>query len=304
MNLWAIQYFLKAAELNHFSKAADSLFVSQSTLSKAISNLEKEIGVPLFDRASKGVTLTDYGKTFYAFARRAMHELEAGRDAIQSMYQLNEGLLKIGAIHIMCTDYLPEVLWGFQDENTEVKVSVQYGLTSEILRDLRGRRIHLAVCGEYSPDDPEYADLSRMLLREYELVLAVSPRHRLAGRSSVKLEELQNEDFIAFNWNHLGIDYTLGQACRAAGFMPRIKMNAYNEVNILGKVAAGEGIAVVSSHSHVIPSHIRRIRIADSSLRQRIYLVWIEENLAGAPTAQRFKEYVTRLLAERGVSDP
>ena len=294
MNLGSIQYFLKAAECSHFSKAADSLFVSQSTLSKAIASLEKEMGVPLFERQGKGVTLTPYGKTFYTFAQRAMHELKTGQEAVQSLYQLNGGQLRLGAMHIMCTDFLPELLWGFQDENPDVTLSVQYSLTSEILRDLRSRRIHLGVCGEFSDQDPKYAGFSRMLLRQDELVLAVSPRHPLAGRASVSLEELRDEEFIAFNWNNLGIDYALDRACRAAGFAPRIKVNAFNETNILGKVAAGEGVAVVSSHSHVIPSHIRRIRFSGREMHQNIYLVWIEEDIAGAPAAVRFREYMRR----------
>ena len=294
MNLWGIQYFIKAAEFNHFSKAADSLFVSQSTLSKAIANLEKEMGVPLFEREGKGVTLTPYGQTFYAFAQRAMHELQTGQEAVQSMYQLNGGLLRVGALHIMCTAFLPELLWSFQDENPELSLSVQYSLSSEIIRDLRNRRIHLGICGEFSADDPEYAELSRMLLRRDELVLIVSPRHRLAQRSSVSVEELRDEEFIAFNWNNLGIDYTLDQACRAAGFTPRIKANAFNETNILGKVAAGEGVAVASSHAHVIPTHIRQLRFSGKPLTQNIYLVWVEKDLAGAPAAQAFLRFMAR----------
>lgn len=292
MNLWGIQYFIKAAEFSHFSKAAESLFVSQSTLSKAISNLEREMGVPLFEREGKGVVLTPYGKTFYAFAQRAMHELQTGQEAVQSMFQLNGGQLKIGALHIMCTDFLPEVLWGFQDEHPDITLTVQYSLSSEILRDLKNRRIHLGICGDFSPDLPERAGFSRLLLRQDELVLVVSPRHRLAQRSSVDIEELRNEEFIAFNWNDLGIDFSLDTACKAAGFAPRIKTNAFNETNILGKVAAGEGVAVISSHSHVIPSHIRQVRFSGKPLLQNIYLVWVENDIAHARAAQLFRRYV------------
>jgi len=292
MNLCALQYFIKAAELNHFTKASEVLFVSPSTLSKAIASLEREIGVPLFEREGKTVSLTPYGKTFYAFAQRAVEELRAGQEAVKSMYQFNGGQIRLGALNIMCARFLPEILWDFQDQYPDVTLSVQYSLSSRILQDLRKRQIQFGICGEFPAKSPDFASISRQLLFQDELALVVSPRHRLAGRTSVGIEELKNEDFIAFNWNDFGIDLALDRACKAAGFAPKIKTNALNETNILGKAAAGEGIAVISRNTHVIPSHIRMIPFRQGALVHNIYLVWNEEDISRSTAAQRFKEFV------------
>lgn len=292
MNLWTLQYFIKAVEYGHFSKAAESMFVSQSTLSKSIAGLEKELGVPLFERDGKGVSPTSYGRAYYTFAVRAIEELRKGQEAVQSMYHLNDGHLRIGAMSMLCTQFLPEFLWGFQDENPEVTLSVNYSLSSKILQDLRDRAIHLGVCGEFMQDDPEYAAFSRMLLCQDELVLAVSLRHPFALRSSVAVAELKDEKFIAFNWNNLGIDLALNIACGKEGFIPHIKANAYNETNVLGKVAANEGVAVISRHSHIVNSHVRKLHFSGQPLLQNIYLVWIEDDISQSQVAQKFKNYM------------
>lgn len=292
MNYQGIQYFIKAAEYNHFSKAAESLFISQSALSKAISNLEEELGVPLFHREGKGVDLTTYGKAFYSFAQRAMQELQNGQETVQSMYQLNCGQLRIGAIQNMCAEFLPERLWGFQGQNPKISLSVQYALSSEIFRGVWERQLHLGICGNFEANNPKYAGVSRALLRQEETVLVVSSRHRLAGREKVSIEELREEEFIVYKWNDLSIDLTLNNACQMAGFSPRIKTNAYNEINILGKVAAGEGIAMMAGYFPISFPNVKRLQFDGPPVRNNIYLIWIEEDIAHSPAAQKFKEYM------------
>lgn len=292
MNFQKIEYFIKAAEYSHFSKAAESLFISQSALSKAISNLEEELGVPLFYREGKRVELTTYGKAFYSFAQRAMQELENGQEMVQSMYQLNCGHLRIGAMQNMCAEFLPERLWRFQGENPTISLSVQYALSSEIFRELRGRQIHLGICGNFEAESPKYTGISRMLLRQEEVMLVVSSHHRLAGRARVSLEELREEEFIVYKWNDLSIDLALNNACQTAGFTPRIKTNAYNEINILGKVAAGEGIAVMAGSFPISFPHIKRIPFDGPPVRNNVYLIWIEEDIAHSPAAEKFKNFM------------
>ena len=292
MNFWALQYFVKAAEYSQFAKAADIMCVSQSTISKAIAALEKETGVLLFERDGKKISLTSYGKVFLSHAICAIEELQIAKNTIQSMQQLNKGHIKIGALSVMCKEFLPELIWAFQDENPDIQLSIQYSLSSKILYDLGNRHIHLGISGDYIESEPEFAGFSRALLWQDDLELIVSKRHKLAKKYAVKLDDLKTEDFIVFNWNNIGIDLTLNNACKLCGFKPRVKVNALNETNVIGKVAAGEGIAVISSHAHVTTPHVHQIKIVEPALIHRVYLVWKEEDISHSKDAQAFKKFM------------
>ncbi len=82
MNLQQIQYFKVIAELEHYTRAAEKLLISQPSLSYAMSELELELGAPLFRKVGRGVTLTKYGKSFLQHAERSLRELEEGKEEI------------------------------------------------------------------------------------------------------------------------------------------------------------------------------------------------------------------------------
>lgn len=99
MELTPLKYFIKLSETLSFTAAAKELFITQSTLSLSIKQLEEELGIPLFDRIGKKVYLTDAGTTFLAYARRATEEADCGVQHLKEMQQQYRGKLKIGVIY-------------------------------------------------------------------------------------------------------------------------------------------------------------------------------------------------------------
>src|SRR5215475_3364926 len=95
MLLRHVRYFLAVADAGNFTRAAETLHVSQPTLSQQIRQLEETLDAPLFDRSGRTVRLTDAGEAYHVYARRAMQDLEAGRRAIHDVGELTRGNLRL-----------------------------------------------------------------------------------------------------------------------------------------------------------------------------------------------------------------
>src|ERR1700733_6443804 len=107
MELRHIQYFMRAADLLHFTHAAESLYISQPTLTIHIQQLEQELGLPLFDRVGRNVRLTEAGAVFQDNARKAMRELEIAMEEAADMKGLKSGTLKLAALQFFGQEFLP-----------------------------------------------------------------------------------------------------------------------------------------------------------------------------------------------------
>src|SRR6476659_6009143 len=110
MELRHLRYFIQAAELQHFTRAARALNVSQPTLSLQIRQLEDDVGAALFERIGRHVQLTESGALFYEYARRALREIEAGQQSINELKGLMRGVLRLGVTYSLSARLLPPLL--------------------------------------------------------------------------------------------------------------------------------------------------------------------------------------------------
>src|SRR5689334_20906248 len=110
MELRQLRYFMAVAETNHFRRAAESLHVSQPTLSQQIHQLEKELGMTLFDRIKKRVRLTVAGETFRHHIQRVLHELDEAKVALLELDGLKRGKLYVGAVQTLNTYLIPPII--------------------------------------------------------------------------------------------------------------------------------------------------------------------------------------------------
>ena len=194
MELFNIRYVLAVAEHESFSLAAQSCHVSQSALSQQISRLEKELGVLLFARSSRGASLTEAGRVFVHRAQEIVQRSDALQAEMSLYAGLRRGTLNLGIItSLQCIDF-GGLLSAFCGSYPEISVNIVQEGTYRLLEWLLERKIDAAFLNRPTVGIP--AGLEFVKLGEDVYSLAVSTLHPLADREQVSLKELSGEHFI------------------------------------------------------------------------------------------------------------
>ncbi|MBE3561363.1 MAG: LysR family transcriptional regulator [Ktedonobacteraceae bacterium] len=288
MDLQQLRYFQAVARLEHISRAAEELYVAQPSLSRAIARLERELGVPLFDRHGRQVRLNRLGHTFLQYVEQALAKLEEGKRQIADMAGLEQGQVVLAVLYTVGAQLLPELLKAFREQHSSIQFQLSQNAAHVLIDQLSKGEIDLCIT---SPQ-PEEPDIAWTPLRTEEIFLVVPPNHRLAGRDSVYLHEVAQDAFIALK-HHYGLREITDHFCRQAGFTPRITFEGDELVLVRGLVTAGLGVAFMPALAlyNTGEPGPSCLHIADFPCQRTIGLAWIRERYLTAP-ARLFCRFV------------
>lgn len=186
MELRQLRYFLDIAETEHLTQSAQNLFVTQSTLSHGLRQLEQELDMALFDRLGRGLKLSQAGAEFRGFALRAIKELEAGRMALADLSGLQSGTLTIGVFPSFLNTVVPATVAAFNHDFPKVAVAVRALRAGPIEEQLMCGELDLGI-GFYPT---VHADIETEPLFDERLLLVVHPNHSLAAQATLTLDAL------------------------------------------------------------------------------------------------------------------
>ncbi len=187
MNLSQLYYFRTLARLQHYTKAAGELFIAQSTLSNAMANLERELGVPLFARKGRTVELTKYGREFEASVIESLNALDKGVERAREQAELLTGTIDIGTVYTVQDRYLPALMRAYRASYGDgLTVNLFQGLTLPLLEDLERDRYELAFAA-YVENRP---GMTFVPVLSQSLVALLHRGHPLASREELSLNEL------------------------------------------------------------------------------------------------------------------
>ncbi|MFF3641276.1 LysR substrate-binding domain-containing protein [Streptomyces sp. NPDC002564] len=245
LDLRQLRYFVAVAETEHVGRAAEALHISQSPLSRQIAQLEKQLGLALFERSQQRIRLTSDGRVFLSEARALLRHADRLENLGRRLGRGEEGGLCIGYVgDAMHTGILPGALRALQDERPGIHVALYSLSTAEQFEGLRQRSLDIALVQEPpARDDP---DLVAAPLLEDPLLLALPAHHPLAQRAEVTPADLDGQPWIAVEdagdpaWR----DAFVG-ACVTSGFTPDIRLDAAEPLTALGLVASGLGLALI-----------------------------------------------------------
>lgn len=193
MNLSQLYYFRKLAELEHFTQAAQELYITQPALSNSMAHLEKELGIPLFERDGRTVKLTRYGREFHRYTCDALNSLEKGIALAHEHAGSPQGSIDIGTIYTIQGDYLPALLHAYRDQyGHSIRFNVFQGLSLPLIEDLENDRYEV-VFSAYVPNKPH---LSFVPVLSQQLVALVHRSHKLAWRDELSLDDLHDASSI------------------------------------------------------------------------------------------------------------
>ena len=192
MELRQLKYFVKSAEYLNFSVAAKHLYITQSTLSQQIKQLEYELGFELFLRNSRHISLTEAGEEFLPFARKTILDAEDGVQRLHDLQHVKTGTLRVGVTYSLST-VLTEGLISFMKTFPGIKLEIFYKTVDELLVLLREHKVDFILSYKPLSDAP---DVDSMPLFENTLARVVSKEHPLASCKKIKLSELSGKPLI------------------------------------------------------------------------------------------------------------
>lgn len=239
MNLDHVHEFVTLAETGNYLKAADTLFIAQSALSRHIQGLEKELGVKLFNRTTRSIELTEYGKIFLPYARSILKIQYEYSTKFYNLMNNIGGTITVGCLPVSVPYRIPEILAKFSRENKNFSISLTNDDSIEQLREHTADFIFLRDTGSH------YNDIA-MLPFDSDILAALLPiDHPLACRSSLRLEELKNEHFLLLSKNSQMYKLCTS-SCIAAGFEPHIAYAGSQAENMLALVREKIGVGLLT----------------------------------------------------------
>jgi DNA-binding transcriptional LysR family regulator len=195
MELWQLRTFTTVAKNLHFTRAAEELNLSQPAVSHQIKLLETEIGEPLFLREKEGILLTKAGQTMYEHAAKILDIADEMRLEIKDNEDALSGKIKLGVVTRGLGNPFPLLYREFKKKYRDINIAFQseYKL-EDIVEKVRTGSIDIGLVTH----EPDLSGLVVMPYGEYEILLVVGKNHRLANKSEVTLEDLQDQDWVTF----------------------------------------------------------------------------------------------------------
>jgi LysR family transcriptional activator of glutamate synthase operon len=259
MEIRHLRSLVALAREGNYTRAARRLHIAQPALSQQIQALERELGVVLVARTNRTSGLTDAGVRLLQHAERILLEVQDATQEMATHAGVEGGTVRIGcALQTLVEGRLPALLASFHLRHPRIRIVFREVHTRQVLERLqRGEvdlglihlgRVGATVLGTRSAGPT----ISLARLYAEPLVLIVGPRHRLAERATVEMEELREETFVAFR-SGATVRKMLILVARRSGFPPRIGFSTANMGTVRAFVSAGLGVALVPRSALDVP---------------------------------------------------
>lgn len=235
-----LEYFQTLAQMQHVTKAAKSLSITQPALSRSIARLENHLGVPLFDRHGRSITLNQYGHIFLRRVQAMMKEYTEGKEEIQALLKPDQGEVSLGFLHTLGTTLVPDLIGSFQQEYPNIAFQLKQNHSYWLLERLKSGDLDLCLLASIKPEKP----IQWIKLWSEELFVFVPNDHPLANRESITLDEIAGERFILLKKGY-ALRMTVDELFEKADIQPNIMFEGEEAATAAGFVAAGLGISIL-----------------------------------------------------------
>jgi len=272
MTLTELKYLVAVAEEQHFGRAAERSFVSQPSLSAAIKNIEEELGVRVFERSKRGVTLTEIGAEIVAQARRALDE--AARIKVVAKQGKNQlkGVLRLGVIHTIAPYLLPQLVAALRRLAAEMPLDIEENMTTNLDRLLKAGEIDVAILA--LPYEGAGIEVEPLYDEEFQVV--VPARHAFARRRAIPVAELDGGELLLLPVGHCLRDQVLG-ACTEFSRPPPPGRLGNSLETLRSMVASGLGVTVLPTTAlteRYRSPLVKAIPFAEPVPKRRVAIAW------------------------------
>ena len=241
MELKYIREFLSLAKTGSYFETAEQLFVTTSSLSRHIKALEEELGIPLFDRTTRKVSLNRHGRIFLPYAEQFVRVDDECAAAFREETDFARGSLNIGSIPMMKAYHINEILRQYRQANKNVTVNINEADSTPLKKMLEDGEIDFAFLRNRHISVDEFETIP---IAEDHLVAALPRSHPLARQKSITIDQLREDSLLLISRN--SFMYRLcTDLCKGAGFQPRVVFTSQRAENLMDLVDQGTGVALL-----------------------------------------------------------
>lgn len=281
MDIKQIECFVSVMETGSFSSAAEELYISQSSLSKKIIALEKELDVKLFDRSKRRVDPTEAGRIFHKHAVQLKENYQSMLSDLGEYKKVTPSLV-IAAIPVIAQYGITSYIAKFKKEYPFINFTLEEREASVVWPALGQHKYDLAFARDYNIDSNIFSYFPILVDK---LMVAVSCDHRFAKRQSISLTELSDENFIMFNKGTLIYELSMN-ACRSAGLEPRVFYASLRAASIIGMVASNSGIALIMEKVLNYYKHSDVVAIPlDQTIESKVIIAYPKDRKLSKPAS-------------------
>ena len=241
---WDLKLFKEIAATGSMSKAAAHMGVSQSAASQHVQEVERRLGVPLFDRSKRPLELTVAGRLYSDFCRDVLRREEELALALESLKGDVEGMVRVASIYSIGLSEMSRAQEEFEARYPAAQLQVEYMRPDKIYEAVRGDAADLGLVSYPAPS----REIAAILWRREEMQLAALPAHPLAARDLVRPADLNGQNFIGFD-EDLPIRRELDRFLRAHGIEVQVVMHFDNIQMVKEAVALGSGVSILPART-------------------------------------------------------
>jgi DNA-binding transcriptional LysR family regulator len=297
ITLRQLRAFVAVADRGSFTAAAGQLHLTQSALSVLVRELERELGVRLFDRSTRHVHLAEPGRDFYPSALRVLNELDHAVTSVGDLRDKKKGLLRLAAPQLMACTLMPPVIAGFAQAFPEVNVKLYDTPPDRMLGALGAGEVELAV----GPDSGSEQALERRPLLRDRHWLICRPEHALTRKRKVRWSDLAGSPFIAPTRDFMPrLQLQLDQAARGVRIEPAHEVSYMTTA--MGMVAAGLGVTACPSYSAPLArAYGLAMRLLVEPQFYREVSIYSLAGKSLSPAAEAFAAFAQAFVKDQGV---
>lgn len=272
MELRQLKYFLKAKELMNFTEAANSLNISQSTLSQQIKQLETEIDTPLFNRIGKRIQLTEAGNIFADFAKKSVRSSEESLMAMYDLKKLSRGSLKIGVSYGLRSILVPAVK-KFTQNYPQINLEILFETTDILLKKLGDADLDLVL--SYQEDHPAENFMYQNLFVS-EMMFVTSADSAFSTLKKIDLNTI-SELPLAMPFDGFSTTHYVMDLFKSNQIIPNVKMKINDIPTLIDIVKDGILHTILAESTVIDRQNLITIPIKENNAERKGVLIYLKE---------------------------
>ena len=286
MTLQQLIYFQEIASTLNFTRAAENLYVSQSSLSHAINVLERELGAPLFVRHSnKKVALTNYGNEFLPYVNSVLHEIDAGQKRIKQLQDPLSGVVRIAYGYINGVPLVSQLFKQYYLDNPDRDISLQFQINngSKVIENsILNGETDLAFIAS-----PSSGNLNSIQVATQKLMVALPTGHPLATRESLTIHDIKSESILCY---HPGgnLFKRINEMFESCGYEPNFSELLRDWTEEITYIAMGKGIGILPNIP--VSGEVVLVPLDHPLSCRALYLYWPSDPPL-SPAAEYIRQY-------------